>query len=137
MIKLLASLFLAAAPAGMEKDVIRFTVTNIHNRKGVVRCALYEDEDNWLSDHPLRAVRAQVRGDTALCVFKHPTPGTYAIAALHDEDRDGEMDKILLFPKEQYTISKNAHEDELKPEFDDARFVYRGGTLQLRGRLTD
>lgn len=117
-------------------DVITFAVNDLRSDRGALRCGLYADADNWLDGDPRAGARALIRGGAATCVFRGIAPGTYAIAALHDEDDDGEMDKNLLgLPEEGHTASNNAQEGALTPDWDDARFDYRGGELHLHARM--
>ena len=46
-----------------------------------------------------------------MCRFFRAPKGLYAIAALHDEDGDGEMDKNFIgLPVEGYACSRNAQD---------------------------
>ncbi|MCB9538518.1 MAG: DUF2141 domain-containing protein [Myxococcales bacterium] len=117
-------------------DVLTYTVHDLRNDRGSLRCGLYAEADNWLEGDPAGNARALIRHGEATCVFRDVPPGIYAIAALHDEDDDGEMDTNLLgIPEEGHSASKNAQEGELKPDWDDARFEYRGGELHLKARM--
>jgi uncharacterized protein (DUF2141 family) len=135
------SLTLAAARPPPEQpapapDLLTFTVHDLRNDRGSLRCGLYAESDNWLDGDPHASARALIDDGEATCAFRGIAPGLYGIAALHDEDDDGEMDKNLLgLPEEGHSISNDAQEGELKPDWEDARFEYRGGALHLEARI--
>jgi len=49
-------------------------------------------------------VAAPIEDGRAVCTFENPAPGQYGVAALHDLDEDGEMDKRMGIPREQATL---------------------------------
>lgn len=130
---------LALAPAAAEEppgDVV-FRVAIDSKRGGTVLCALYDDEDDWLTRRTYRGTRAQAHGNVVECRFRRVPSGTYAIASLHDEDGDGKMDKNLIgLPTEGYACSRNAHlETIFAPDWDDAIFQHRRGVTRLPARM--
>ena len=119
-------------------EEIRFVVTGVDVAEGgTVRCALYRDEATWLEPaRKYRRAAASVSRPQAACVFRNVPPGTYAIAALHDENGDQQMDRSALgLPKEGYALSRNARPRMRKPRFSDAAVSYEGGKLQLNARM--
>ncbi|MEM9692573.1 MAG: DUF2141 domain-containing protein [Myxococcota bacterium] len=105
-------------------------------RGGHVRCALYRSEENWLGRTPYRADATLARGRGVRCVFRNLPRGTYAIASLHDEDDDLEMDKTLGLPTEGYCMSRDAEDESLlKPAWNDARFRFRGGKARVTATM--
>jgi uncharacterized protein (DUF2141 family) len=59
-------------------------------------------------------------------------PGNYAIAVIHDENRNGELDTNMFgIPKEGYGFSSGAKVTMSAPSFSDAVFSYDGGHLQM------
>ena len=120
-----------------DPNEIRFVLTGIDAEEGgTVRCALYRDANTWLDeDHRFRRSAARVRGPRAACVFRDIPPGTYAMAALHDEDGDREMDTVIGIPREGFAISNNEIDAMSRPDFDEAAIQYRGGRLVTRARM--
>ncbi len=108
------------------------------DRKGEILCALYRNEKSWLSDKPFRATSTPAGAKWSTCRFVNVPTGTYAMAALHDEDGDREMDKNFLgLPTEGYAASRDAH---LKgfgaPDWEDAIFRHnQGRTTQQRAKV--
>ncbi len=127
-----------SADAG-QGDAVKFRVRVQKKRGGKVLCALYDNEDKWLSDDGVfRSTAVRVKGKWATCVFKRvPRKRVYAIAALHDEDGDGEMDTNLIgLPEEGYAASRNAHKKGIgAPDWEDAVFSYRAGVVVQRASM--
>jgi uncharacterized protein (DUF2141 family) len=135
---LAASSFSAAALAAADDKpgTIGFQVHVEVKRKGTVRCALYDNESDWLSKKVVGHATVHVDADWVTCVFtnvkKH---GSYGIAAFHDENDDGELDKILGIPHEGYSMSRDAQSKSLVPSWDDAVFSFSGGDVLQSGHM--
>lgn len=116
---------------------VYFEVRALRSSQGHLRCGLFADEENWLSEHPHEAAVATIRDGKATCVFRDIEPGTYALTALHDEDDDGQMTKSLIgLPEEGYAASGGAAREGVgRPDWDDAKFRYRGGIIRKRARI--
>jgi uncharacterized protein (DUF2141 family) len=57
---------------------------------------------------------------------------TYAIAAIHDENRDGKLETDWMgVPKEGYGFSNNAKGRLGPPSFEAASFSYNGQSLNI------
>jgi uncharacterized protein (DUF2141 family) len=102
------------------------SVSGLRSPDGVVRIALYGGEEGWLShEHTIATCTAQAHGGSASCSLGHQAPGTYAIALLHDEDGDGDMDRDFFgLPQEGYGFSSGARPGLGPPSFDDASFEH-------------
>lgn len=104
---------------------IRVTVTSLANTEGQLLAALYKSAEGFPSDNSkaYRAVSATTEKPKTTLTFKDVPYGTYAIAILHDEDGDGEMDTNLLgIPQEGYGFSKNPGATFSAPTFEEASF---------------
>ena len=74
----------------------------------------------------------KVRGEEADCDFLNVKPGTYALAVIHDENLNGELDTNFLgSPSEGYGFSSGAEAAFSAPSFSDASFQYDGQTRNL------
>lgn len=74
----------------------------------------------------------QIKGKDASFEFSDIKPGKYAIAVIHDENYDGELETNWLgIPKEGYGFSSGAEASLSAPSFSDAEFTYDGGDLQM------
>lgn len=121
-----------------EESVLRFRITGVEaERGGAVVCGLYANDRTWLNrSEALQSARVAVRRNVAVCVFRDVPPGQYAIAALHDENGDREMETSLFgIPQEGYAISRNEYDRMSAPDFDEAAFNYRGGRETFSCRI--
>lgn len=121
-----------------DTNEIRFVLTGLNAEAGgTIRCALYRDAQTWLdTNRRFMQAAANVRRSSAACVFRDVPPGTYAIAALHDEDGDRQMDRSLLgIPREGYAISRNEIDRMSRPDFDEAAIQFEGGQMVTRARM--
>jgi uncharacterized protein (DUF2141 family) len=118
----------AAAPAGASDGEIRFQFVELKD-KGVVRCALYAAPEDYMKKS-FRNVVGAVSGSRAVCVFSHISPGTYSMAAFHDENNNDKLDTgIFGIPKEGVSTSNNAKGHMGPPKYKDAAFVFSGGSM--------
>ena len=101
------------------------TASGLRSTSGVVRFALYARDGEWLSRDTVASCVAHVHGDDARCSLGEHAAGTYAIAVLHDEDGDGDMDRDFIgIPQEGYGFSSGARPGFGPPSFDDAAFEH-------------
>jgi uncharacterized protein (DUF2141 family) len=110
-------------------------VLNINNSVGNVACALFESPAGFPAEFQRYATNIMVikiRDAQARFCFLNIPPGTYALAAVHDENMNGKLDKNWLgAPKEGYGFSNKAKAVLSAPSFSAATFKYDGGTLDL------
>jgi uncharacterized protein (DUF2141 family) len=128
----IAAVLLAPAALASEPSVLRVVVETPSN-EGVVRCAVYTSSETWLSDGFAFSTSAEIADRRATCLFKDLPPGTYAVSAFQDEDRDRELDKNFIgVPSEAYCASNDARSAMGPPSFGDALFKYGGGVVEQR-----
>lgn len=114
---------------------IHVTVLNIRNSTGTVACALFESSDGFPKEFLRSATNVMVikiRKAQARCDFEDIPAGTYAIAVIHDENMNGELDTNMFgIPTEGYGFSRDAKARFGVPSFSDASFLYDGKNLDL------
>lgn len=114
---------------------IQVTIQNIENNTGVIACAIFESQEGFpdkFLKFASKIMITQIRGKNASFEFSNIEPGIYAIAVIHDEDSDGELDTNWLgIPKEGYGFSSGATVTLSSPSFSDAEFSYDGGFLPM------
>jgi len=114
---------------------IHVNVLNIRNSTGTVACALFESPDGFPTDYlrvATNIMMIRVRKAQARCDFEDISPGTYAIAVIHDENMNGKLDTNWLgFPVEGYGFSRGAQRFIGVPSFPAASFPYDGRNLDL------
>ena len=103
---------------------VEFKVKGVKNSKGIISGAIY----NKASDFPTKenAYKGKVvdaqKGYVKLR-FEDVPSGEYALAVLHDENNNEDLDtNILGIPKEGYCFSNNAKAKFGPPSFDKAKF---------------
>jgi uncharacterized protein (DUF2141 family) len=123
---LLAGLLLPAAAA--PEGTLTVHLTHLHSAQGAVMCRLYDAPEGFPGKPPFRAqMRVAIEGQAATCTFPHLPPGTYAVAAFHDENDNGKLDTNFLgIPKEGVGVSNNAKGVLGPPKWEQARFDLSG-----------
>jgi uncharacterized protein (DUF2141 family) len=112
------------APARVNVSVGTFRSTS-----GVLACRLYASGDGFPMD-PKGGVeqRVPVREQAASCSFAGVTPGTYAVAVVHDENDNGKLDTNFFgAPTEGYGVSNNHTYAFAAPEWEESKFDVEPG----------
>jgi len=128
---LLAGQFHSVWGAGQEASAdsapgctLRIHVDGLRNSNGVVGSVIFKSPDGWPED-PKKAFR---RGPTpipdgrreATVVWNLP-PGNYAVAAIHDENRNAKLDRNFIgIPREGFGFANNPHVGLSAPPFHAA-----------------
>lgn len=100
--------------------------------RGAVRVALFNSEATFTRDAFEAAVLEVEDGRAEWHVSGLP-PGRYAVAAFHDEDGDGDMDRGLFgIPREPYGFSRGARGRFGPPDWADASVRVGRGTTVTR-----
>lgn len=111
--------------AGMAGTEVTVAVTGLRSAKGVVRACLTRDSRAFPkceSEQDYRLVAPASPNPTF--TFSDVMPGRYAIALLHDENRNGKIDRALfLMPKEGFGFSRDAPVRMGPPKFEAAAFT--------------
>ncbi len=119
---------------------IRLTllVDGVRSDDGIIRVALYRSADGFATrEGQWREIAAPARrGTTAVPITDLP-PGTYGIAAFHDENGNDRFDTTLLgLPKEGFGFGNDAPVRFGPPDFDEAAVTLAAGTAAAESRLT-
>ncbi|MCE7995013.1 MAG: DUF2141 domain-containing protein [Roseivirga sp.] len=110
------------------EDTITITVTveGIRNSSGSIAIALHNEESD--SDFPEaeafreESVSLNSSGDVEI-VFEDIPAGDYAVALMHDENDNGDLDfNEFGMPIEGFGFSNEAMGDQGPPDFDQAAF---------------
>ncbi len=106
------------------KSDITVVVEAFRNAKGQAAIALFRTADGFpaWSERAYRRDVVAVQNSSATATFRGLPCGRYAVSALHDENRNGKMDRNLLgMPKEGYGVSNDARPKRFgPPEFSEA-----------------
>ena len=112
-------------PQAPQTGDLTITVTSLENSNGQIRAALYNRAEGFPMDNSkiVQAVSVAAEKPRTVLVFKDVPFGTYAVAVLHDENGNGEMDSnVFGYPQEGYGVSNNQIPSFSAPSFEDARF---------------
>lgn len=119
----------ASRPAAGGAQLV-IEMSGFRNDKGVAAVALFAAPAGFpdKAEKAARRVEVAIKGGRARAVVRGLAAGTYAVAVLHDEDRDHKMKTGLMgIPKEGYGASRDARGRFGPPKFDDARLGLRAG----------
>jgi uncharacterized protein (DUF2141 family) len=129
----------AARPATGKVLVV---VSGLRSTRGKVLIALFDRADGFPDGRrATRRVEATIQRQlgrrletrTASAVFDRLPPGQYAVAVLHDEDGDREMDTGLFgIPAEGYGASNGARGTFGPPRWKDASFDLASGAREVQ-----
>jgi uncharacterized protein (DUF2141 family) len=132
---LMLGVFPAAVLAQSSCPGIHVKILDIKNSTGAVACALFESSDGFPNEYLRSATQImfiKIRDRQARCEFEDIPPGTYALAVVHDENMNGQIDaNWMKIPKEGYGFSNDAKAVFGAPSFSDASFSYDGQNLDL------
>lgn len=124
-----------SAAAQPSQPGIHVEILGIRNNIGAVACALFESPEGFPTEFVRFATNlmmVKVRAAKATCGFEDISPGRYALAVIHDENRDGELATNWMgIPQEGYGFSNDAKGIVGAPSFEAASFPYDGQSLQM------
>jgi uncharacterized protein (DUF2141 family) len=100
-----------AAPATAQAPAsLTLAFTGIERPTGAIMVALFDSEEGWRTNRPVRTAMAPVGGATAETLIEGLAPGRYGVKIFHDVDGDGRMGTNPFgMPTEPFAFSNNAH----------------------------
>lgn len=127
---LLISLSTAAGwsqnPATSPKTfVLTIHVENVNKDAGNVGMLVFNSSVGWPESRfvALKDIVVPAHPGTVTITVPDLPPGDYAVAILHDVNKNHKMDKNFFgMPKEQWGMSNNPHATIKAPSFDTAKF---------------
>jgi uncharacterized protein (DUF2141 family) len=101
---------------------LSFSVTNLKNDKGKLVIAVFDSKEKFLKE-PISELSLDIDEEGEVAgKFSDLKPGTYAIAAYHDKNDDGKLNRIIVVPAEDYGFSNDARNMFGPPSFKEASF---------------
>ena len=141
-IVVLAFVFMLSLFSFTNKQVttgkIFVTVYNIKNNSGKVLLSLYNSSADYPTnpDKAFRKAASPIVNNTASFVLDAVPYGTYAVAVLHDENDNLEMDSNFMgIPKEGLGASRDAKGSMGPPKFEDAKFQVSTPSTSLKIKM--
>lgn len=135
-----ARLLLAAGLAGLFSSPcaaadLTVTVSNLHNNQGQVLICVFSADSSDKAEFPdcgkgrgVRSAGAAISGGKAVMTFNGLKDGVYAVAAVHDENGNGQLDTNFLgIPAEGVGVSTNPRVFG-RPSFQEGQFTLKGNT---------
>ena len=123
-------LFSFSDQQGSSRYSLTVKVDHLRNSKGVVQISIY-NKDGSIPDEKFKKYFkqkvVQISGNTATYTFVGLPKGKYAVNILHDENKNGMIDKRFIMPKEGIGFSNfNSIGFSNKPNFKKASFELNG-----------
>ena len=122
--------------AVQEKATLTISVSGVKERKGKLQVALFNTAEGFPDDaKPFRAEVLNITESNALqVVFKDLPPGDYSVAAYHDKNSNGKLDKNLLgIPVEDYGFSNDTRGTRMSaPSFEDTKMRVENAAIEVK-----
>lgn len=131
---LAAALTLAVGAAPVAR--LDIDVDGLRSAKGLIRVCLTADPENFPAciddaDAVTRSIPASVHS-LRLDGLPH---GNYAVAVIHDENRNSKLDTFAGIPREGFGFSRNPAIRFSAPRFDAARFAIASDAAEQQIRM--
>jgi uncharacterized protein (DUF2141 family) len=135
----LAALLLVATSASADATgVLTVRLTDLRSSNGQVGCTLYNAARGFPTDSSAALQRrwCPITNGASVCAFDPVPAGTYAVACIHDENKNGKLDTGLFgIPKEGTVASNYAKGFMGPPSFDKAKFSFTGVATEVRLKM--
>jgi len=123
---LIASIILLSFTAKAQNAyTLTIEVENLRNSKGVLQVALYNKDGSIPDEQYKNYYKLQttnIESGNAEVTFKNLPKGKYAINILHDENKNGKIDKGLILPKEGIGFSNYSSRINQSTKFQKSKF---------------
>jgi len=118
-----------------EAYSLTITVKDLRNSKGVVQFAIY-NKDGSIPDEKFKKYYkkdiATINDHSATITFNDLPKGKYAVNILHDENKNGKIDKNFILPKEGIGFSNyESIGMSNRPKFSKASFELNTNTTKV------
>jgi uncharacterized protein (DUF2141 family) len=122
---------IAATTPSATLDV---TLTGLRSTKGNVLICLTANPKFFpdCGKDPRAMKQSVTAAKAGTMQFANVTPGTYALALVHDENANNKMDVAVFLPKEGFAFSRNPAVVFGPPRFGAAKFVIGAGESSQR-----
>jgi uncharacterized protein (DUF2141 family) len=121
---------------GAASTTLTVLVTGMKSDDGKIGLALYSSPIGFpfQMNLALRTAFGEIHARRTVVTFTDLTPGTFAVAAFHDENGNGDLDRDWFgFPAERVAVSNNPKRHIHRPTFDKAKFSLKDSRcLEIR-----
>lgn len=137
---LLVFLLMLLSSVSTFSQTLLVEITGLRNNVGWIRLALFVDEEGFRAEKPamqrIFEKRTVQNGNLTIRMDSIPS-GTYGIALLDDENKNGKLDFRLIIPNEGIGFSYYVQKGIKRPRFSDFSFLLKKDvTLRIPIRLT-
>lgn len=134
---MLAGVVLSAATSladAVPMGILTVRVSQLRSNDGQVGCELYNSAKGFPTD-PTAALQRRwcaIDGAASVCAFDPVPAGIYAVACIHDENKNGKLDTNFLgVPIEGTVVSNHAKGFMGPPGFEKAKFSFAGVAREM------
>lgn len=120
-----------------DGSVVNVNISGMRNLKGQIMICLTRNAKAFpdcSNDGDARKLLVPAANASSI-LFKDVAPGTYAVAIVHDENKNNKMDLRLFIPKEGFAFSRNPTITVGPPKFRNAAFVVGDTDLKQSVRM--
>lgn len=118
----------AQAPSATKEYTLTIVVEGMDSNVGNLGILIFNGPKGWAEDRQaaLKDISVPAQAPTQKVEVKLP-PGRYAIALIHDLNKNHKLDRNFLgMPKEQWGMSNNPHATIKAPPIEKAMFTLDG-----------
>lgn len=112
--------FMAAGFAIINSQTVRVKISGIRNSEGNIRLAFFASEEEYKKEEPeitKYICKKGLKDGCTTVVYNDIRPGTYGVALLDDENKNGKMDYSFFLPKEGFGFSDYYFKGIIKPSY--------------------
>ncbi len=116
-------------------SIVRVEIIGLKSSNGKVLINLFDRATGFPSNpqNALKSYVLEIKNKQAFVEFSCTPQKEYAIALVHDENNNGDMDKNFFgIPKEGYAFSNNYRPTIKSPSFKQASFKASGEKMTLK-----
>ncbi len=124
--------------ARRERTTLAVEITGFRSDRGSARVALWRSRDGFPADasKAVRRLDVPIKAGCARLTVEGLEPGPWAVAAFHDENGSGRLERGFLgIPKEGLGVSRDAKGAFGPPSFEAARLMLGVGEQRVSFRL--
>lgn len=128
--------FLASSFKPVEKGNVIINIEGLKSDKGELILALFTDKKDYLKkDFIHKKVKVDKKGDT-IVVFENLPRGEYSVSVIHDENKNGKLDKnVVGIPKESFGFSNVSLGWFGPPSFENTKFMLEKEEVEVTVKL--
>ncbi|MCW8956476.1 MAG: DUF2141 domain-containing protein [Gammaproteobacteria bacterium] len=107
---------------------LEISLTGFENNNGAAIVVLHKNKDTFPEniEKAFLTISSKITGLTAKIIFRDISSGTYAVAAIHDQNNNKILDKNFFgIPNEGVAVSGNTEVSSGPPSFEDAKFILK------------